>query len=1371
MVWDTGEQKVLYHSNIFDIEVKKIAVRRSTRLKSSIDQYRLALRMNEGSAGDLLAVNYNINVLRPVLHRLYKEVLDSYPNRNGLIMQINLGLAQLRKQWLKSGPFDPTKIANESFCDWMVNMLETCAFSDDQLSLQGLHIDIIITREEHTVEGPSNEQEIYFNYMPFQCRRISNSIANYDLYKNKKFLKKIKFGILDMAELGQSYVNQNCLKLTLAIALLSEKKRHNIIEVLKSVVVIYQGRPDLMVSDSKIAEFDSNTNNFFKQIDNYSMFLKRNIYIMCVGSTGAMKIFYKSDCQKSNKLPIYILHTNPNDSDDSNAHCAYVYKVNLNQRGKHFCKICQKTFTSTFKSHICRLPRCKSCLLYFSHKRKLYSIDGQPACLSKFVFNYFKKCLKCGRVFTNKACLEKHESEKVMACNKFRHCNKCRKMFSNQSGHTHRCLEFWCGQCLAYHIKDQTECYVKQLDKFKSRDVAKTNPCYFNLLLNWSHDMKPIICLCSPINETRIVYAKSAFTETMCVIDNIDNFDFSIINNGNQGNYTMENVFYPLLQYIEKLYAPKCVTFITSNSSFDYIIRNISSVPIKVNYCGESPSTIKIFTTVIKKLSNFFDNSVNNLALECLTVNSASTLMPHRLQHCHTLDINHSNPLDANEFPVQDVIGTAFADYQRLLKDQMCIGSIYEQMNTDRILYFKIVTNQLSVLETVTFKLQSVFALLLKDTLAIVGEEFPNQTQFSDILPHLFSYNTSTTAVFNLHLMCTPKNALPILSSNIPSEKMLVGVSRAEILVSKFFYNIHKKVCKTDNILSYISGNRKQFTTESNLSCDFYCKSCKVAIFVQGMYKSHCLYHKTNENISFFGSTSKHMKYISDVKLGKFKKLAGNSVSRIVEIFECCVNSKEYWVECKNTVADELIKFLKCNAIDMQGYQEIFIKLKHDFTIEDNIALNYQTSVQSQIIESLQLYNSESLGSKALPKSKVLRYDLNSAYVRSLQNPNLKLPQSSNLIILHDEEAQSFFEKNVLHSAHVNDLPYCIIKARVYLDRVFESAHCLPYFTYINSKNKSSLSLCCQCSEAMTSEPCMHTPTERSFLVTCLTEDFYYAHKLGYYFSIKELHFWPIKSHYTGLAKLASLFLKHKENGDKFTSKIVKKWALSSIGRWAMNYENFGTWEKIENFVHLMYLKNKKNLKCYDIFNEADCYALIKTRKYNVEKIKCRSNVSCLIFASICSDVKRRIHQDSLMVHLSNNLSLIRIDADCLTIECLLTEAAQSDCKKIFERKDLHLIYKCEKDCIDCIMCYKKRSYSIQYKKYILLKTCGFSASLCKRYSILDFKNIYADLIHRITHDKKLLVSHHMRIPAIGVSRMTGNSVCYTHPFGMIRQV
>ena len=181
MVWETGEDKVLYHSNIFDIEVKKIAVRRSTRLKSSIDQYRLALRMNEGSAEDLLAVNYNITVLRPVLHRLYREVLESYPNRTGLIMQINLGLAQLRKQWLKSGHFDPTKIANESFCDWMVNMLETCAFSDDQLSLQGLCIDIIITREEHTVTSPYNEQELNFNYMPFQCRRFSNSIANYDV--------------------------------------------------------------------------------------------------------------------------------------------------------------------------------------------------------------------------------------------------------------------------------------------------------------------------------------------------------------------------------------------------------------------------------------------------------------------------------------------------------------------------------------------------------------------------------------------------------------------------------------------------------------------------------------------------------------------------------------------------------------------------------------------------------------------------------------------------------------------------------------------------------------------------------------------------------------------------------------------------------------------------------------------------------------------------------------------------------------------------------------------------------------------------------------------------------------------------------------
>lgn len=59
-----------------------------------------------------------------MLHKIYNHVLSEYDNtEDKLVMQINIGLAQLKKQWLKSGNFDPREKSNESFCDWMINLL------------------------------------------------------------------------------------------------------------------------------------------------------------------------------------------------------------------------------------------------------------------------------------------------------------------------------------------------------------------------------------------------------------------------------------------------------------------------------------------------------------------------------------------------------------------------------------------------------------------------------------------------------------------------------------------------------------------------------------------------------------------------------------------------------------------------------------------------------------------------------------------------------------------------------------------------------------------------------------------------------------------------------------------------------------------------------------------------------------------------------------------------------------------------------------------------------------------------------------------------------------------------------------------------
>ena len=171
MAWETGERKILFETRLFDIHAVKVGVKRATRLNSEMETFRIGLTLKQGQEEQLFVTDYNVSVLRPVLHKIYKEVLSSYSDKTGLLMQMNLGLAQLKKSWLKTGNFDPTKMSNEAFCDWLINLLEVCVHSDEQLTLQGLQIDVIVTKLGHIV-GCRNV--IMFNYMSLKCRSIAH---------------------------------------------------------------------------------------------------------------------------------------------------------------------------------------------------------------------------------------------------------------------------------------------------------------------------------------------------------------------------------------------------------------------------------------------------------------------------------------------------------------------------------------------------------------------------------------------------------------------------------------------------------------------------------------------------------------------------------------------------------------------------------------------------------------------------------------------------------------------------------------------------------------------------------------------------------------------------------------------------------------------------------------------------------------------------------------------------------------------------------------------------------------------------------------------------------------------------------------------
>ena len=1366
MAWETGERKILFETRLFDIHAVKVGVKRATRLNSEMETFRIGLTLKQGQEEQLFVTDYNVSVLRPVLHKIYKEVLSSYSDKTGLLMQMNLGLAQLKKSWLKTGNFDPTKMSNEAFCDWLINLLEVCVHSDEQLTLQGLQIDVIVTKLGHIV-GCRNV--IMFNYMSLKCRSIAHTASVNLQFHELNFIRKLKFGLVDLSELDQNFLDGKCLEVSLAFAILCEEKLHNVIEALKTLIYKYQSSPSILLAESIVSSSKSNKTDFFSSIEHYSKLLGRHIFVMCINNAGAMEIFYKTDLDNAvpHNLPIYLLHTDPTVNDDTNtaAHCAYIYEVNLNRSNIKFCKICQKKFKGTFRSHKCIIPRCKGCLNYYSIKSKTTSINGEDACLSKIVHNFFKKCNICGRLFTNLNCFQKHCKEKSLSCNTYRHCVKCKNMFANKGGHIHECYEKFCFSCLCYHKPNQTICYVRKKEKFTSK-FEKANPIHFTLHLSWTDYLLPILCLCSPLDEdtkqhTNIVHAKSAFNDEIVTMNHFDELKYDFINHSVKGTYTFDYVVYPLLQFVERMYAPKNVAFIATNSCFEFICKNMVGVNATFHYNGECPASIKINNSFIKKLSSYFDNSKKSLALELGTVNSAIDVIPHRLQNCTQLDQNKCTDLNIYEFPVENIFGSAYNEYKQLLQDRESLCTIYGKSNTDRILHLKISINQHLLLIKCTRKLQSVFSSLLTGVVAIANKQSDGENGFGEALPSIFSYKSSTSAIFNMFLMVIPKKSLPILSSNVKSQTRLVGISKAEVVVSKFFYQLHKTMCNTDNIMSYISGDRSQFSTVQNLSCDFYCCHCKLAIFVQGQYKSCCKFHKKLRSHQFYGVSPLDMRSRSKVKLKKFKKFAGKRVSRIVEIYECCVFSKNTWQKGQNSIAQELMKYANYSPADLDSLQSSFRTMLSDFILEDNLPLDYQKSVQSQIVESVQVFcNSDE-------NCAIQRFDLSSAYVHCLENPTITFPMSSPLNIMHDAAGQSFVDDTILNNSSGN-YPYCVIRARVFTNKVREVFRSMPYFSYSNTQGKTSLTLCRMCSDAMTADSCVHTPHQQSFIVTCMSEDLRYAHELGYYFRVLEVHHWSTRGHYDGLSNLATLFLKSKCTKDKFTSKVVKHWILAGIGRWALNYKDFGSWKKVHNFVHLISLYKKKYLKMYDIYSDNVCYALVKGRHFNEEKKNYRSNVCPIVLSTICSEVKRRIHSDCIKVILSNTLSLLRIDSDCITVKILLSQESQIECNAIFFSKEGHLRYKEEIDKIIRIMCFKKRSYSLTYNKYSVLKSCGFSASLHTRFSEIDFNHLYGKILQTLNSDPMSIIKNHMRIPKVTLCPNTGFLICVTVPFGYL---
>ena len=350
MAWGQGEKKVLYESDNIQLEVEKIGLRRVTRFRSQVDQFRLSLHVKKGTAEGLVLGDDNLMLLRTVLHKLYDLVIAQYTTHKDLLMQINFGLGQLKKQWLKSGIFEPTKVENKSYCDWIVNMLESAVFSDETLTLEGMRVDVIITKMSIGQTGSNSIDQFHnvnFNYMSQFCRRIAKNISKYSCYKGKDFFKKIKYGIVDLTEINGECTNGICLEVSIAFSLLYEHKNFCIENALKNLVEQYNASPiELMLttfSEYNIEHQNIPNNNFLKLLEKYSEIIGRKIVLVCQSKTGEMKIFYKTKLKFVEKLrQIYLLYTNETENFQGNGHVSFVFFFIYNTYKKNFCFFLRK---------------------------------------------------------------------------------------------------------------------------------------------------------------------------------------------------------------------------------------------------------------------------------------------------------------------------------------------------------------------------------------------------------------------------------------------------------------------------------------------------------------------------------------------------------------------------------------------------------------------------------------------------------------------------------------------------------------------------------------------------------------------------------------------------------------------------------------------------------------------------------------------------------------------------------------------------------------------------------------------------------------------------------------------------------------------
>ena len=1207
---------------------------------------------------DLILDGKNIDYVREALIEIFQNVKKTFKRNEGpAYIQVNLSFDGLKKLYLKSGIVPLFDKHSKNVVFWLINQLDQVEQSSENLVFtKNFVVDFIVVKTKQ----PKGKFNIITtnNYKSKFSKLTFLSLSQIKL--NIFFMNLLKEGLVDMKLLfDEFYIDEisNCQLISIYFGVLYHD---NQCDMKKTITFIKKNFNNVLEFEKKfISDYKLLSREYLQKqkltyvLSHISKLIKKDILIFLQKNEFTRKLIFTTSLFKDS-LPIKLLL-----SDD---HIRFIYdQCNLQEKNKTFCDFCLKSFQN-IKLHKCKRKKCINCNLYL----KCITTDvKENICASDSVKDINVQCLHCKKLITNKECFQRHQLLSVTMCKRIQFCIKCNNYYTHRE--VHLCGEFFCPKCFTTHPK-QIFCAVKQKkkkiisNKVFICDISFQGENIESITLTEFHEKDELTVY--RFIKKDLFYSKSIISKNNLVEIKTDRIDFS-------ASLNIENV----LQELEILNC--CPLILLETRSLRKLIWSLDISHFKI--CSRDKviykligkyysiysieSYVDIDKVYICKLLNIqvcplYLIPLPNDVRTCLNNNINNVEIQHYLKNYKNSDIDMFEYIMGYTKEIKRINSLSLSEY-----DRNC------SINT-LIVFQKALDATNSFVQDLTRKMNTMLSKQEQE------------------LNTLFSFKSFSSCVFTIFLSCLEKQKIPTLPSCYPGN--IKNTSKYEISFCNILNIYHSSKYKNHTIKSYVNNDGRQYQ-KGVYTCDWYCKECKTAIFIEGSFKYVCNTHgnKGTDKI-------KKRKIECLAKRGKRKRKnfisnARKEIKNVIVVGQCCIEQDEYNFD-----------FVSSNLYYKNFGKDVLEEIKN-YEKSDYDRMNYQRCMQPPITVFLK----KEFKSNGI--SKASKFDIDSAYLSVLTHDSFELPTSNipNKILVNND-ANKFF-----HNLNTNCNDFAMVQGFVISDKKYT----LPFLPIRSEANGINYSHCYECK---IENDCKHTDKKRGFYTQGYLRDFLYIKSMGYNVRVNQLIYFPSK-HNEDLHLLASELMLYRKDECKFVRKISKQAALIGLGRFALNVGksvSLSNNEILETNQELCLAIEKNEIESIDVLkNYVVSHKKQKISNYENAKISSKLNCSSLLFGSVSNYVRLELFRIYRYIQDNfKNTYILRLDTDSLMIAF---EDISESLKFNEYMKTSKFKYKIEVENIKLLINNGRKSYYYRTDEKQFLKVTGLSISVYERNNVL----------------------------------------------------